>query len=287
LHHKCQPFSIRAQFVRFCNTVFLCSVVSIVSAKSSNPSSKNSRMMAVAWKQTAAEYKALYYQAYNIARMQVDRALSTRRPGDKPLAVLMYMDDTILNTLNYWGYLINNNQAFFDDSIWDRWIPENKVVPTPGSVDFLTFCKDNDVEVFYVTSRNQGPKTYEYAMDHLKINGFPYADENHLTVLTDTSNKQERQDEIGNDYEIVLFMGDNLNDFKRFTTSQTLTNEPSSWSETKISSGESSSCSQTQRMVIGSGPSSANPSRLRQMQIVKYSGRRQPDRAGNNKYRVP
>ncbi len=215
MHHKCQPCSIRAQFVRFCSTVFLCGVVSIVSAKSSNPSSQNSLMMAVAWKQTAAEYRALYYQAYNIARMQVERALSTRTPGDKTLAVLMDMDDTILNTVNYWGYLINNNQAFFDDSIWDRWIPENKVVPTPGSVDFLAFCKDNDVEVFYVTSRNQGAKTFEYAMDHLKINGFPYADENHLTVLTDTSNKQKRQDEIGNDYEIVLFMGDNLNDFKR------------------------------------------------------------------------
>ena len=215
MHHKRHPFLIRAQFLRFCSTVFLCSVVSIVSAKSSNPGAQNSLMVAVAWKQTAAEYKALYYQAYNIAQMQVERALSTRTPGDKPLAVLMDMDDTILNTVNYWGYLINNNQDFFDDSIWDQWIPENKVVPTPGSVDFLTFCKDNGVEVFYVTSRNQGPKTYEYAMDHLKINGFPYADGNHLTVLTDTSNKQKRHDEIGNDYEIVLFMGDNLNDFKR------------------------------------------------------------------------
>ncbi len=172
-------------------------------------------MMAVAWKQTAAEYKALYYQAYNIARMQLERVLSAQTDGEKPLAVVMDVDDTILNTIDYWEYLINHNKDFFDDSIWDQWIPKNKVVPTPGSLDFLTFCKDNAVEVFYITSRNQGPKTYEYAMDHLKINGLPFADEKHLTVLTETSNKQKRQDKIANDYEIVLFMGDNLNDFRR------------------------------------------------------------------------
>ena len=175
----------------------------------------NPLIMAMAWKQTAAEYKALYHQAFNIARMQVERALATKKPGDKPLAIVTDMDDTIIQAANYWGYLINNNKDFFDDPIWDEWIPENLVTPAPGALEFLNFCKANNVEVFYVTSREQGPRTFEYAMGHLKVNGFPYADEKHLTVLRDTSNKEKRQIEIGQNYDIVVFLGDNLNDFRR------------------------------------------------------------------------
>ena len=135
----------------------------------------NALLYAVAWKQTAAEYRALYYQGFNVARMPVEMALAQRKLGDKPLAVVTDMDDTVLLPLNYWGHLINQNKDYFDDPIWDNWIPENKVVASPGSTEFLKFCADNGVEVFYVTSREQGEKTYEYAMGHLKMLGFPYA----------------------------------------------------------------------------------------------------------------
>ena len=49
------------------------------------------------------------------------------------------------------------------------------------------------MEVFYVTSRDQGDKTFDYAMDHLRIAKLPNVDNKHVTVLRDTSNKQNRQ----------------------------------------------------------------------------------------------
>ncbi|MGQ2996813.1 5'-nucleotidase, lipoprotein e(P4) family [Variovorax sp.] len=170
---------------------------------------------AVAWKQTAAEYRALYHQGFNVARMHVEAALKKRRPGDKPLAVVTDMDDTILLPLAYWGYLINEGQDFFDDPKWDAWIPKNQIVPSPGSQEFLRFCRENGVEVFYVTSREQGERTYEYAMEHLKVLGAPYADKEHLTVLRDSSNKQPRQEQIAQQFDVVVYLGDNLNDFRR------------------------------------------------------------------------
>lgn len=175
----------------------------------------NSLLYSVAWKQTAAEYRALYFQGFNVARMHVELALAKRQPGDKPLAVVTDMDDTVLHALNYWGHLVNQNKDYFDDPIWDSWIPENKVTASPGSMEFLKFCADNGVQVFYVTSREQGEKTFEFALGHLKLLGFPYADEKHLTVLRDTSNKEKRQDEIMKDFNVVVFLGDNLNDFRR------------------------------------------------------------------------
>ena len=175
----------------------------------------NPLLYAVAWKQTAAEYRALYHQGYNIARDRVDAALAAQKPGDKPLAVFTDMDDTVLLPLPYWSRLIAQGRDFFDDPIWDEWVPQNDLVVAPGAKEFFEYCKEKGVEVFYITSRDQGEKTYDYALENLKALGLPFADKEHLTVLTDSSNKEPRQKELAEKYTPVVYLGDNLNDFQR------------------------------------------------------------------------
>ena len=175
----------------------------------------NLLIASVAWKQTAAEYRALYYQGYNLAKFRVEQAIAKRKAGDKPLAVVTDLDDTVLLPLPYWGHLINQNKDFFDDPIWDAWIPKNQMVVAPGALEFFKFCEANGVEVYYVSSRDQGEKTSEYGINHVKVAGLPYADANHVTILRDTSNKEKRQDEIAKSFDVVVFLGDNLNDFRR------------------------------------------------------------------------
>ncbi|MBC2606682.1 5'-nucleotidase, lipoprotein e(P4) family [Pelagicoccus albus] len=213
--------------MRFSNSLKLCSLLiasqcflaphahSSELREDPDSTAKNNLMYAVAWKQTAAEYRALYFQGFNMARMRLDAALAKRDEYDKPLAIVTDVDDTLLLTVDYWGHLITEGDDFFDDTIWDEWIPENRLVPTPGSLDFIQYCREQGVEVFYVTSRNQGEETYSYAVGNLEAAGFPDVTEERLTVLLDTSNKQAVQDEIAQEYEIVLFLGDNLNDFRR------------------------------------------------------------------------
>ena len=46
--------------------------------------------------------------------MRIDHALAEQRAGDRPLAVITDMDNTILHALSYWGYLINEGKDFFD-----------------------------------------------------------------------------------------------------------------------------------------------------------------------------
>ncbi len=175
----------------------------------------NSLMWAVAWKETAAEYAGLCHQAYNVARMQLDKALAGHKAGGKPLAVVTDMDGTIIDAGSYWGALINQNKDFFDDALWDAWIPENLVTAIPGALDFLNYCKEKGVEVFYVTSRDQGEQTYAFALKQLQLLAFPYADEAHLTVFRDTSNKTAAREKIAETHDIALLLGDNLNDYKR------------------------------------------------------------------------
>jgi 5'-nucleotidase (lipoprotein e(P4) family) len=177
--------------------------------------SSNLLTSAVAWRQTAAEFEALYYQGFNIARLQLDRALQAHKPGDRPLAIISDVDDTVLGSNSYWGYMINADKEFFDDVAWDKWVAQNGPVATPGALDFLNYAQSRGVEIFYVTNRDQGEKTYEYALANLRHNKLPFADEKHLTVSRESSNKEPRQTEIAKDFDVVLMLGDNLNDFKR------------------------------------------------------------------------
>lgn len=170
---------------------------------------------ALAWKQTSAEYRALFHQGFNIARLHVENALAQQRVGSKPLAVITDVDDTVLHTLSYWGYLINNNKDFFDDPLWDEWIAQDLVSAAPGALEFLKFCADSNVDVFYVTSRDQGEATLEIALSNLRSIGAPQVNEQHVTALRESSNKEIRQDEIMQTHNVVVMLGDNLNDFRR------------------------------------------------------------------------
>ena len=175
----------------------------------------NPLLWALAWKQTAAEFGAICYQAYNLAKLRLDIAMSKRKSGDKRLAIITDMDNTIIQAANYWGYLINEGHDFFDDAIWDRWIPKNLVQAVPGSQEFLAYCDSQGVEIFYVSNRDQGERTYEYALTQLRSLNFPQADEDHVTVNRETSNKMAIKEKVSVSHDLVLMLGDNLNDYKR------------------------------------------------------------------------
>ena len=173
--------------------------------------------VALAWKNTAAEYEALYYQGFNIARYHVDRYLANHPESTKKLAIISDLDDTLLSPQAFWLEMMKQNSEFFDDPLWDRLIADYTLKATPGSLEFANYVKDNNIEIFYVSSRNQDDeaKTNEYAIEQLKRLGFPYADAEHVKILMDSSNKEEIQAEIEKDYHVIVKLGDNLNDFNR------------------------------------------------------------------------
>ena len=106
------------------------------------PRASNALAVAVAWKETSAEYEALYLQGFNVARMHVDRAL---RDGRRSLAVISDLDDTVLDTRDYWREVLEADAQLFEDARWDLWVAKNKVRASPGALDFLNFCRDSGV----------------------------------------------------------------------------------------------------------------------------------------------
>ncbi|HAU08803.1 MAG TPA: acid phosphatase, partial [Gammaproteobacteria bacterium] len=79
----------------------------------------NPLLYAMAWRQTAAEFRALYYQGFALAQLRVEQALAAREAGaendTRPLAVITDVDETVLLSGAYWGQLIAEGGDFFDD----------------------------------------------------------------------------------------------------------------------------------------------------------------------------
>ena len=81
----------------------------------------------------------------------------------------------------------------------------------PGALEFLQFAAKNNCEVFYVSNRKMKTEL-EGTEKNLRKYNFPFVDEKHLLLRTDSSNKQPRFDEIAKTHNIVLYISDDIND---------------------------------------------------------------------------
>jgi 5'-nucleotidase (lipoprotein e(P4) family) len=166
-------------------------------------------VLAITWVQTSAEFRALSYQSYNLAKMNLEEFLANYS-GSKPVAIIVDADETIIDNSAYHAWLIGKNFGY-SSKTWTPWMAAAEAKAVPGAVEFLNYAKGKGAEVFYVTNRKM--VGYEGTEKNLKALGFPYVDKKHLLLRTDTSDKQPRRDMVANDYEIAFLMGDNLNDF--------------------------------------------------------------------------
>ncbi len=166
-------------------------------------------VMATVWMQVSAEFRALCYQAFNLARMNLDAFLSSYS-GSKPVAVIADVDETLTDNSAYQAFLIGNDFGY-SSKTWGPWIAAGQATAIPGAYDFLNYAKSKGVEVFYVTNIKMA--FYEGAEKKLKALGYPNVDKKHLLLRTKSSDKQTRRDIVEKDYEVALLLGDNLNDF--------------------------------------------------------------------------
>ena len=166
---------------------------------------------ATLWMQTSGERVALSYQAFSLARMVLDRDLRTARSKRKR-ALIVDIDETILDNSRNQAWLIKNQQIFTDQN-WLAWVNRAEATAIPGAVEFLNYATSRGVRVFYITNRKTAEK--EGTATNLRKLGFPRVNDETLLVRTDTksSSKEPRRQSVSARYRVVLLMGDNLNDF--------------------------------------------------------------------------
>lgn len=183
---------------------------------------------ATQWAQTAVEYDGVTRGAYRLAGAMMKRALADstwtaaltqaeQAPAayrDKPPAVILDVDETVLDNSPYQARLIRENEAYGSES-WHAWCRERQAAAVPGALDFTRRADSMGVQVIYLTNRDSVVEAA--TRDNLERLGFPVADAPDA-VLTqgerpNWESKVPRRDWVAERYRVLLLLGDNLGDF--------------------------------------------------------------------------
>ena len=170
-------------------------------------------VMATLWFQKSAEMQAIYYQTFRFAKMMFDENIKQSRfkiKKTKPKAVITDIDETILDNSPYNAGLIEKGESYNKES-WAKWVNEKRAEALPGALDFCNYAKEKGVEIFYVSNRSAD--RIDATIENMINEGFPFADKEHLYLKAETSNKTDRRNNILENYDVILLLGDNLRDF--------------------------------------------------------------------------
>jgi len=169
------------------------------------------------YQQKAAEYRALCYQAYNIARLRVDQWKQIN--STLPTAIITDIDETILdNSPNAAHQALLNKD--YEQSAWEEWTAKAQADTVPGALSFLKYAASNGIEVFYITNRLE--KERAGTLSNLQKFNFPNADNAHLILKQTTSSKEARRQAVMKTHSVLLLMGDNLADFSALYDKKTV-----------------------------------------------------------------
>src|SRR6218665_1501564 len=150
--------------------------------------------------QQAAEYKALCFQAYNIATFRLTEAL--HNPDiKKPLTVVADIDETLFDNSPYAVAQALKGKDFDPESWYSDWTSKGIADTMAGAASFFKFAASQNVAVFYITNREERERLP--TIQNLKKYGFPYADEAHVLTKTTSSDKEPRRQQVLSSYHIA------------------------------------------------------------------------------------
>lgn len=183
-------------------------------------SQRDSILRALLWLRTSGEYQAICLQTFNTALRHV-RGVVENHPagtGTKPLAVVMDLDETVLDTSGYSVYLLSQGLAH-EERHWITWNQQNsdQIGLVPGAKQFIKDVERDGVHVVFVSNRHDSGRDVTVQILRKFDLATPTALDDptgvKLLLRKNTSSKQSRRDIVNASYTVIALLGDNLNDF--------------------------------------------------------------------------
>jgi len=173
-------------------------------------------VLSILYQQQAAEYRALCFQAYNIARQRIVDAKNNRNYKGKKFAVITDLDETALDNSasNAWLYL-NDSTVNFPFLL--QWWLKGVADSVPGSVSFFKYAYEQGIDIYYISNRADSDIVVRSTIRNMHNLGFPFTDDtdtNHFLFLKSggSSSKKLRREKIEKIDSVLVFLGDNLID---------------------------------------------------------------------------
>jgi acid phosphatase len=182
-------------------------------------------LQATLWVQTSAEYRTAAETVYRFAgealdgaQADVSRTATLEQSGaypDLPPAIILDIDETVLDNSAYHARLIMENEGF-DAKLWGEWVARAQAPAIPGALDFARGAARRGIEVFFVSNRagDEEPAIRR----NLVAAGFPVKEKPDNVLLLNEqpgwgSDKSSRRAFLSHSYRIILLVGDDLGDF--------------------------------------------------------------------------
>lgn len=202
----------------FRTTLSLSLVGFLCTACTSSPTGEYNRQFdATLWFQASAEYQAATTMIYKAATSQ----LANNCPVQKKSAVVMDIDETVLDNSPYQAKQISLGQTEFDVDLWNQWVESASAEPLPGVLAYIRSARECGYRVFFVTNRLCESPTLCTQQALTKEN----LDKHGLDSNLDDYLLRNGREEWGGDkesrrqyirdlgYDIAFLFGDDLNDF--------------------------------------------------------------------------
>lgn len=174
------------------------------------------------WVQTAVEYRMSTAQAFRMAAQQVKEALLDKTitaaleqlSGYEELtpAVIVDVDETVLDNSPFQARLVQTGHDF-SPALWEAWVNEAQAKAIFGAKGFVEFLKEQGVELFYVTNREEKEPT----LKNIRAALDPDVADDHVLCKYEkpewSSDKTSRRAVVAQNHRILLLIGDDYNDF--------------------------------------------------------------------------
>jgi 5'-nucleotidase (lipoprotein e(P4) family) len=162
---------------------------------------------------TSAEYRACCIQTFRFAELVAHQNLLARPASSKQPAVVMDLDETILDNGWFQSQQIREQLAF-DQDRWSKWEQQgaDQVRLVPGAKRFFVRLQELKICPLFITNRNDDARVS--TMSALKRLGVEVPEGQLLCADKNTgSNKTSRREKFESSFDILLYVGDNLRDF--------------------------------------------------------------------------
>lgn len=178
-------------------------------------------VLATLFVNASAEYDAACHTVYAAATAALESKMASRPAGARPAAVVLDVDETVLDNSPYEVRLIHDRVGY--PTGWDEWCNEAVADTVPGVEGFIARARALGVEVFFVTNRKAHLE--DGTRQNLRRHGLLEDRDADVVLMRGevpewTSDKTSRRDHIERTHDIVLLGGDNVGDFFAFETEE-------------------------------------------------------------------
>lgn len=183
------------------------------------------RIGANVWLQTAAEYQACCQTIYTAAEFKLEADLQNLKPRPERPAVVMDLDETVLDNSAFETYLYKN-QLEYSDKRWaayEEHFPQD-VTLIPGAKHFILRAERLGVGVVFISNRSEEYRGVTAGLLRRLLGSDPTQPVNclYLRAAGGNADKSSRREAAAARFNVLMYFGDNLRDFSELFQAQKL-----------------------------------------------------------------